>query len=131
MKEIWFNKTIPHSTKYYFVVLIILILITVPLLFYKYENTKTIYGQINSDYNIVINVEEEVVPLLKKIKINNKLENIKIINISKEYVLDEKFNKYKVVTIKQNMKNQIINNLVKIDLILPKKNIIERIKIWN
>lgn len=130
MEEIWLNKNSRLITNYYLFLTVLLIII-ISLLFYKYDNIKTIYGQINEEKNIVINVDEEVIPFLEEIKINNKLEKINILSISKEYVLDSKYNKYKVLIINQKLKNVIINNLVKIDLILPKKNILERIKIWN
>lgn len=131
MEEIIFNETKPKIN--YLIFILCLIFVTIPIMFYKFENIKTIYGQVDEKYNIVINVDEKIIPLLNKIKINKKIENINIVDISKEFILDEKYNKYKVVKINQklNKKNKVINNIIKIDLLLPKKNIIERIKKWN
>lgn len=128
-EEIILNRKTPSYLVSYITILVLTLILVLNFTFlYKYsDNYKTI-GIVNGGI-LKVNVKEELIPNINELSINNKKQTYKIIEISKDYILDEKLNKYKEIVIetKINQKDNINNNVLEVNLISSKKTLAARI----
>lgn len=128
-EEIILNRKTPSYLISYITILVLTLIFILSFTFlHKYsDNYKTI-GIVNGGI-LKVNVKEELIPNINEVSINNQKQTYKIIEISKDYILDEKLNKYKEIVIetKINQKDNINNNILEVNLISPKKTLAARI----
>ena len=117
------NKPDNMSPKIWLMIVLLLLTIIISVsLFYEYKVIKTYQATVvNQNNNYYLNLyltDEEVLKFnQKKIYINNKLVNKKVIAISSEYILTE-IGKFRLVTLETiiNEFDKINNNVIEIKI---------------
>ena len=143
--DIFYNSEIilrrkSFKIKYY--IISMFILITSLLIFvncfnyYPYINLKAIVQVENNNYYLRTLVSEEQINDINqnKLIINGNGYKYKVKNISSEYILDEKYNKYYEVLLESKIDSNLVinNNIIDINIQKPQttflKQIIKKIK---
>lgn len=130
-EEFILEKSSPKYLTWYILLLSVLITTIILLaIFYKYPGYKVVYGYLDQDYNLKINLEEVYLSEFDNLYLDNKKLNYQIVTISENYILDNNYNKYKELTLKIDLKEEkkIVNNVFQIKLRLKNKTLYERIK---
>ena len=126
------NKKEPKIITFYIILLIILSVLSSILIFYKFPIYKDVIGIVEDKNILKITLKEDLLTkfLDSKIYVDTKNTSYQIIEISPEYMLDEKYNKYYqiIVSIPLIEKYNIKNNLINLKLELPHQNLLDKIK---
>ena len=143
--DIFYNSEIilrrkSFKIKYYIISMISLLiglLLFISLFKYNpYINLNAIIIKDNNSYYLKTLVELEQINNINQenLIINDKKYKYKVKNISENYILDEKYNKYYEVLLESNIDSKLVigNNIIKVSIEMPKttllKQIIKRIK---
>lgn len=119
-----------------FILLIVLLLFISCFKYNPYLKLKAIVIKENNSYYLKTLVTQEQVNDINQnnLIINDKKYKYKIKNMSNEYILDEKYNKYYEVLLEAQIETKLVinNNIIDINIEKPKttflKQIIEKIK---
>lgn len=116
------NQKEHHSVKLWLIIVLLLMIILYISLFHEYKMFKTYQATVihqNNKYylNLYLTDQQLIKFNYKKMYIDNKIVNKKIISISNEYILTE-MGKFRLVTLDANINkdDKINNNLIEIKI---------------
>ena len=119
-----------------FILIAVLLVFISCFKYYPYINLKAIVQVDNNNYHLRTLVEEDEINDINQniIIINGNKYKYKVKNISEEYILDEKYNKYYEVILESKIDSKLVinNNIIDINIQKPQttflKQIIKKIK---
>lgn len=143
--DIFYNSEIilrrkSFKIKYYIISMFILIIVLLIFIscfkYYPYINLKATLRIENNNYHLRTLLEEEQINDINQttLIINGNEYKYKVKNISEEYILDEKYNKYYEVLLESKIDSTLVinNNIIDINIQKPQttflKQIIKKIK---
>lgn len=113
----------------FFLTSLLTVLLSIP--YHSYINlTAVLIKEQNSYYLRTLVLEEQIENInQKKLIINNQKNKYKIKNISEEFILDEKYNRYYEVILETAIEQELIinNNIINISIELPKATFVQKI----
>lgn len=111
--------------------LILLLILLSCISYHSYINlTAVLIKEQNSYYLRTLVLEEQIENINQKsLIISNKKSKYEIKNISEEFILDEKYNKYYEVILETEIEKNLIinNNILNISIELPKETFVQKL----
>jgi len=111
--------------------LTLLLAILLSISYHSYINLTAVLVKEQNSYHLRTLVLEEQIENInqKNLIINNKKNKYKIKNISEEFILDEKYNRYYEVVLETKIEQDLIinNNIINISIELPKETFFQKL----
>jgi len=111
--------------------LTLLLAILLSISYHSYINLTAVLVKEQNSYHLRTLVLEEQIENINQenLIINNKKNKYKIKNISEEFILDEKYNRYYEVVLETKIEQDLIinNNIINISIELPKETFFQKL----
>ena len=122
------NKNTNKLIKLFIITSLFIVLLLILTLNIKYKKYYYLYGQVDSNYRLILYCDIKYLEVLKKnnkVVINNDTYNYKILSIDTNYTILNNTNNYiqLVIDINLNSEDKITNNILKLKVLVSNKKL--------